>query len=83
MTDNGMTGWCTLRAVERDDMSNRTWWIVGGVGVSLLAWILLPWWATLLIVLAVVGAPIAGYLMLDDSQRRRLRRIRERRQLGR
>ncbi|REF37641.1 hypothetical protein [Thermasporomyces composti] len=64
-------------------MSNRTWWIVGGVGVGLLALIWLPWWVSLLIVLAVVGAPIAGYLMLDPSQRRRLHRLRERRQLGR
>jgi 4-hydroxybenzoate polyprenyltransferase len=64
-------------------MSNRTWWIIGGVGVSLIALWLLPWWATLLVVLAVVGAPIAGYLMLDPSQRRRLQRIRGRRQLDR
>ena len=64
-------------------MSNRTWWIVGGVSVGLLALIWLPWWVSLLIVLAVVGAPIAGYLMLDPSQRRRLHRLRERRQLGR
>ncbi|WP_020573992.1 hypothetical protein [Actinopolymorpha alba] len=64
-------------------MSNRTWWIVGGVGVGLLALIWLPWWVTLLIIAAVVGVPIAGYLMLDPSQRRRLQRIRERRQLDR
>jgi hypothetical protein len=40
-------------------------------------------WATLLIVLAVIGAPIVGYLMLEPSQRRRLKRIRGRRQLDR
>ena len=39
--------------------------------------------ATLLIVLAVIGAPVAGYLMLDPSQRRRLARIRDRRQIDR
>ncbi len=63
-------------------MSNRTWWIVGGVGVGLLALIWFPWWVTLLIIAAVIGIPVASYLMLDESQRRRLRRIRERRQLG-
>jgi 4-hydroxybenzoate polyprenyltransferase len=63
-------------------MSNRTWWVVGGVGVGLLLLIWIPWWVSLLIIAAVVGVPIAGYLMLDPSQRRRLRRIRERRQLG-
>ncbi|MGH3490953.1 MAG: hypothetical protein ACRDP8_23950 [Actinopolymorphaceae bacterium] len=64
-------------------MSSRTWWIIGGVGVSLIALFVLPLWATLLIVLAVIGAPIVGYLMLEPSQRRRLKRIRGRRQLDR
>lgn len=65
-------------------MSKRTWWIVGGVGVGLLLWIWIPWWASLLIIAAVVGIPVAGYLMLDPSQRKRLKRIRaNNKQLGR
>lgn len=63
-------------------MSNRAWWIAGGLIIALLGWILLPHWVALVIVVALIGAPIAGYLMLDPQQRRRLRRIRERRQLG-
>jgi uncharacterized membrane protein len=62
---------------------NRKWWIVGGVGAGILALLVFDWWVVLLILLAVIGLPVAGYLMLDPSQRRRLRRIRERRQLGR
>lgn len=51
----------------------RTGYVVGGVVVALVAWWLLPWWVTLLVVLGVIVAPVAGYLMLDPSQRRRVR----------
>ena len=60
-------------------MSNRTKLVIGGVvvGLILLAWI--PWWVTFLI---IVGVPVAAYLTLDPSQRRRLRKA-GRRQIGR
>ncbi|MBB6350877.1 hypothetical protein ACWGH8_03135 [Nonomuraea muscovyensis] len=35
-------------------------------------------WITLLVILGVVGAPVVGYLMLDPSQRARLKRARKR-----
>ncbi|MEV0203280.1 hypothetical protein [Nonomuraea sp. NPDC050691] len=35
-------------------------------------------WITLLVILGVVGAPVVGYLMLDPSQRERLKRARRR-----
>ncbi|MEV6006673.1 hypothetical protein AB0M29_07690 [Streptomyces sp. NPDC051976] len=60
-------------------MSNRTKVVIGGVAVGLLLLIFLPWWVTFLI---VVGVPVAAYLTLDPSQRRRLRRN-SRRQIGR
>ncbi len=60
-------------------MSNQGKLAVGGVVVGLILLIWVPWWVTLLI---VVGVPVAGYLMLDPSQRRRLRRA-GRRQIGR
>ncbi|MDS1269081.1 hypothetical protein RIF23_02090 [Lipingzhangella sp. LS1_29] len=63
-------------------MSSRGWMIAGGVGAGLLLLWLLPGWLTLLVVLAVVGVPIAGYLMLDPSQRRRLGRAAGRGRLG-
>ncbi|UBU14841.1 hypothetical protein [Nonomuraea gerenzanensis] len=54
-----------------------------GAGVAvLLSWLILPGWVTLLVVLGVVAAPVVGYLMLDPSQRERLKRAR-RRGLGR
>lgn len=66
-------------------MSRRGWYITGGVAAALLLWWSpLPGWIVLLLILAVLAAPVVGYAMLDPSQRRRLKRIRERRkQLGR
>lgn len=56
---------------------------VGAAIVSVIVFLLpLPSLLTWLIVLGVLGAPVAAYFMLDESQRARLRRIR-RRQIGR
>ncbi|MCS0600885.1 hypothetical protein NX794_06520 [Streptomyces sp. LP11] len=60
-------------------MSNNAKVAVGGVAVGLILLIWLPWWVAFLI---VVGVPVAAYLALDPSQRRRLRRI-SRKELGR
>jgi hypothetical protein len=52
---------------------------IGAGVVVLLTWILpLPGWVTLLVVLGVIAAPVVGYLMLDPSQRERLKRARRR-----
>ena len=60
-------------------MSKNAKIAAGGVAVGLLLWIWLPFWA---VVLIVVGVPVAAYLTLDPSQRRRLRRI-TRKEIGR
>lgn len=52
---------------------------VTAVGIILLILLPFPFWANLLIVL---GIPTAAYLVLDPSQRRRLRRV-TRKELGR
>lgn len=51
----------------------RTATIIIGVVVALIAFMLLPGWLKVLSVLLLVGIPAVGYLMLDPSQRRRLR----------
>ena len=51
-------------------MSTGTKYLVGGAAAAIFLWILLPNWIALLL---IVGVPVAGYLMLDPSQRRRLR----------
>ena len=61
-------------------MSRNAKIAVGGVAVGLVLLLLgLPLWVVLLV---VVGIPAAGYLALDPSQRRRLRR-RRRKEIGR
>ncbi|MBC6459312.1 hypothetical protein [Actinomadura sp. HBU206391] len=54
-------------------MSTRTKFVIGGVAVGLLTLWILPWWISALIILGVIGAPVVAYLMLDPSQRRRVR----------
>ncbi|MEV7386169.1 hypothetical protein [Streptomyces sp. NPDC091215] len=53
-------------------MSKNAKIAAGGVAVGLILLIWLPWWVAFLI---VVGVPVAAYLTLDPSQRRRLRRV--------
>jgi hypothetical protein len=60
-------------------MSNRAKLAIGGVAVGLLLLYWIPLWLFFLI---IVGIPVAAYLTLDPSQRRRLRRA-SRRQIGR
>lgn len=60
-------------------MSNGTKVAIGGVVVGLILLAFIPWWLFFLI---IIGVPVAGYLALDSSQRRRLRRV-SRRQIGR
>ncbi|MEU7165835.1 hypothetical protein AB0A70_14510 [Streptomyces morookaense] len=60
-------------------MSNRAKVAVGGVAVGVILLWLLPFWMA---VLVIVGVPAGAYLLLDPSQRRRLRRV-SRKELGR
>lgn len=57
----------------------------GGVVAGLLLWWILPGFigaiVGVLVIIAAVAAPAIGYMMLDPSQRRRLDRLRERKQI--
>ena len=55
---------------------------IAGVVVGLILFIISPWLA-IAVIAAAVAIPAVLYLMLDPSQRRRLRENRSRRQLGR
>ncbi|HUK67896.1 MAG TPA: hypothetical protein VLW50_03915 [Streptosporangiaceae bacterium] len=55
-------------------MSNRMKFVIGGIVLGFLAMLFLPDWVGVLIIAAAIAIPVAGYLMLDPSQRRRLRR---------
>lgn len=45
---------------------------IGGVAVGLVLWWLTSFWIAALV---MVGVPAAAYLLLDPSQRRRLRHV--------
>ena len=64
-------------------LSGRMKFAIAGAIVGLILWIVLPWWVGAAVILLALGIPAAGYLMLDPSQRRRLRNIQQRKQLGR
>ncbi|POM24766.1 hypothetical protein BTM25_34020 [Actinomadura rubteroloni] len=55
-------------------MSTGTKIAIGGVVVGLLTLFVFPWWLSTLIILGAIGLPVAGYLLLDPSQRKRVNR---------
>jgi len=59
-------------------MSRGTMYVVGGVAAAIILYLLLPGWLFALAVLGIIAIPVVGYLMLDPSQRRRLRGQRKR-----
>jgi ABC-type bacteriocin/lantibiotic exporter with double-glycine peptidase domain len=56
-------------------------WGIAGVVVGLILFIVSPWLA-LAVIAAAIAIPVVAYAMLDPAQRRRLKRVRSRRQLG-
>jgi hypothetical protein len=56
---------------------------IGGIIIGLILLWMLPWEIGALIIAAAIALPVGAYFMLDPSQRRRLKRINERKQLGR
>lgn len=67
-------------------MSNHLKFGIGGVILGIILMIILPGWAFLagaLVLVAAIAIPAVAYMMLDPSQRRRLREARRRGQLGR
>jgi hypothetical protein len=61
-------------------LSGRTKIAIGAavVGIVLL---FINFWLGLVVIAAAIAVPVGAYMMLDPSQRRRLKRIR-RRQIG-
>ncbi|HEX6854545.1 MAG TPA: hypothetical protein VF204_04545 [Streptosporangiaceae bacterium] len=55
---------------------------IAGVVVGLILFIISPWLA-IAVIAAAIAIPAVLYLMLDPSQRRRLRDTRGRKQIGR
>jgi len=64
---------------------SRNWQLaIGGIVVGIILLIIgVPWWVPALLIVAALAVPVVGYMMLDPNQRKRIRRIRQRRQLTR
>ena len=58
-------------------MTPHAKWAIAGVVLGLILFIVNPWLAIGVILLAL-AVPTVAYLMLDPSQRRRLREVRRR-----
>ena len=54
-------------------MSSRTKVVIGGVAIGLLVLWLVNSWILTLVLLGVIAIPVVGYVMLDPSQRKRVR----------
>lgn len=63
------------------EMSARTMFAVGGVILGIILLFLNPWVGAVIIA-AAIGIPVVAYLMLDPSQRKRVRKA-GRKQIGR
>ena len=63
-------------------MSRPMMFGIGGVILGLILFIVSPWLALAVIVLAI-AIPVIAWRMLDPAQRRRIRAMRDRGQLGR
>ena len=59
-------------------MSDRTKIAIGGIIIGLILLFINPW-IGLVVIAAAIAVPVAAYLMLDPSQRRRLKNIQQRR----
>ena len=59
-------------------MSGQTKIAIGGIIIGLILLFINPW-IGLIVIAAAIAVPVGAYLMLDPSQRRRLRNIQQRR----
>jgi uncharacterized membrane protein len=59
-------------------VSGRTKIAIAGAIIGIFLLFINPW-IGLVVIAAAIAVPVAGYLMLDPSQRRRLKNIQQRR----
>ena len=60
-------------------MSGRMKIAIAGVIIGFILLFVVPWEIGALVILAAIAVPVGAYLMLDPSQRRRLKNIQQRR----
>ncbi|HET7013826.1 MAG TPA: hypothetical protein VFI65_07945 [Streptosporangiaceae bacterium] len=63
-------------------MSTRWQLAIGGIVLAIILWILpIPLWIPALVLIGALAVPVVGYMMLDSNQKKRLRRINQKRQI--
>ena len=63
-------------------MSPRMKWGIAGVIIALILFGFIPWYIPVILLVIAIAVPAIAYRMLSPEQRRRLRRVRQRKQLG-
>ncbi len=63
-------------------MSGRMKLAIGGIIIGLILLFINPWIA-LVVIAAAIAIPVGAYLLLDPSQRRRLKNIQRRKEIDR
>ena len=63
-------------------MSRHMWFGIGGVILGLILLAVLPWWVPVLVIVAAIAIPVAAWVGLGSSNRRRIIQMRRRGQLG-
>jgi membrane protein implicated in regulation of membrane protease activity len=64
-------------------MSRHLMFGIGGVIIGLILLAVLPWYVPVIIIALAIAIPVIAWRALDPSQRRRIRNMRSRGQLGR
>ncbi len=57
-------------------------WGIAGVIIALILFGFIPWYIPVILLVIAIAVPAIAYRMLSPEQRRRLRRVRQRKQLG-
>ncbi|HXZ64838.1 MAG TPA: hypothetical protein VEH05_08885 [Streptosporangiaceae bacterium] len=57
-------------------------WGIAGVIIALILFGFIPWYIPVILLVIAIAVPAIAYRMLSPEQRRRLRRVRQRRELG-
>jgi len=62
-------------------MTPHTKWAIAGIVVGFILLFIVPWGIALALIVLAIAVPAGAWLMLDESQRRRYRELRRRREI--
>ena len=62
-------------------MTPHTKWAIAGIVVGFILLFNVPWEIALALIVLAIAVPAGAWLMLDESQRRRYRELRRRREI--